>query len=126
MVNRSDRMTEHAAYVGAGVSTLDMPDMRWHRAAMTADTALDLPGRGFVLLHDGTAMLIERHAHRSFSEHGVWSNRSLDLRPGHHTRVWTRAPRLVEDANEQTRQVWVQLRALHDVLRSTAAPGQAS
>jgi hypothetical protein len=56
----------------------------------------------------------------------VWSNRSLDLRPGHHARVWTHAPRLVEDADERTRRVWERLRALHDVLRSADDPERLS
>ncbi len=126
MVNRSEEMGPDAGYIGLGISTLDMPDMTWAEAAPAALTGLDLPGRGLALLSDGTTMLVERRPHRAFSEHGIWSSHSLDVRPGQSTRLWNRATNLVENSDAPTRHVWHRLHELHQVLLTTRRAGRAS
>lgn len=126
MVNRSERMSPRAEYVGVGVSTLDMPGSPWSSAAPAARSALDLPGRGYALLLDGTALVVERRSNRGFTEPDTWCNRSLDIRPGQQARLWSRTPRLVENADEPTRRVWERLRALHEVLLTTRTGGTGS
>jgi hypothetical protein len=55
---------------------------------------------------------------------GVYSTKSLDVHPGDGVRFWTLSRDLVNN-DESTRDMWPQLRSLHEVLKSASHAGTA-
>lgn len=123
MVNGGDMsLPEHAAYVGAGVSTLDSDQGRWYQLAHTLRdlpatghrlSVFDLKGQAYVLLTDGTAMHIDRDPHAPLGVDGIRCNRTLD--PDRVT-YYNPHEHLTEDGDDATRAVWRHLGALHHTL----------
>lgn len=125
MVNGGDMsLPEHAAYVGAGISTLDSDQGRWYQLAHTLRdlpatghrlSVFDLKGQAYVLLTDGTAMHIDRDPHARLGVDGVRCNRTLD--PDRVT-YYNRHENLTEDGDDATRAVWRNLSVLHHTLNA--------
>ena len=67
-----DPMSAHARYVGLGVSSLDTPDGSWDEMQRTAGSDMDVPGRCYARLVDGSTMLIDRPAMTEFGESHVF------------------------------------------------------
>ncbi|MCW3817602.1 hypothetical protein ONA91_24410 [Micromonospora sp. DR5-3] len=132
MVNGGDLdMPRDAAYVGAGVTTLDSDEGPWHTIAHSVRnqpldtprprTVFDLSGQGLVLLIDGTALRMVRNPHRRLGDDGITSNRSLDA-----GRRWPYNPHadLTQQGDQTLRAAWVQLGVLHRTLTGHLLAGR--
>lgn len=131
MVNGGDMdMPRHAAYVGAGISTLDMAEVTWrdsvrslHNQGITgvgrARTVFDLAGRGLAMLIDGTALLAVRDPNRPIGDDGVRSNRNLDPR---RTYFFQHNQDLTTQGDPMIVDTWAKLAALHHTLQNYLVP----
>jgi hypothetical protein len=92
MVHRRDKMSQHARYVGVGVSSLDTIVGQWTDIQEHARSAMEICGRSYVHLVDDTRMILDRGG--QFGAVGTtYSNRPLEAgtriafatwRPLHH------------------------------------------
>lgn len=114
LTNRHDPMSSHAVYLGIGVSSLDTSMGTWEQAQHTASGPLDLPGRCFALLSDGTMLLVERGAQDAYGEVRIRSTHDLNLSPGISPRKWTLKPDLAATAG--TREIWRRIYDLHELV----------
>lgn len=114
MTNRHDRASGQAQYIGVGVSTLDTPTGSWEQVQGTARDAADVPGRCYVILSDGTVMLIDRQPQRSgFGAVHVHSTHSLGPPSGLPSRSWALYEYVVQ--MRAPMPVWDRLYELHMV-----------
>jgi hypothetical protein len=110
MTDRQEEMSVHAEYIGLGVSTLDTPWTPWYEALENAAGPLDIPGCGYVMLIDGTRMVVERGGSSSGTTK-LFSSRQL-TDPMHPVRVWT----WLRDAHVPGRtELWQWMAQLHDL-----------
>jgi hypothetical protein len=126
MCNRHDPIPAGAAYLGVGVSSLDTADATWDQSRQRATGPLDLPGRCFALLRDGSMLLIERGAQDVFGEVRLVSTHDLNVRRDVSARKWSWLPDLTGIPG--TAEIWRQLADLHGVAsrqRVTATRGRA-
>jgi hypothetical protein len=111
MTNRSDPMPDHASYIGIGLSSLDTADATWEQTQQRATGPLDIPGRCFGLLRDGTMLLLERGARDVFGEVRVFCTHDLNVELGLPTRRWSWHPDL--RGGPGTTEIWQRLYDLH-------------
>jgi hypothetical protein len=111
MCNREDPMGPQARYIGVAVSSLDTPAGGWARVRQYVEGPLDVPGRCFVLLADGTRMLIDRGGDRALGAMTVQTTNRLDLSLGDPTRHCRLVPDLATDP--ATAETWQWLDRLH-------------
>jgi len=114
LTNRQDPMSSHASYIGLGVSSLDSDTEVWERIQQTSNGPLDLPGRCFILLGDGTHLLIDRGGQDVFGEVRLASTHDLNIELGLAARRWAWRPDLVTTTG--TAEVWPRLAELHQVI----------
>ena len=90
LANRQDPMSANAAYIGLGVSSLDSATAEWQHIQQSASGPLDLPGRCFALLGDGTQVLVDRGGQDVFGHYEVVSGwpKPLASLPGHEGWTW--------------------------------------
>ncbi|MET8263156.1 hypothetical protein ABZU92_04080 [Micromonospora arida] len=131
MVNGGDMtLPADARYVGVGVSTLDSDQGRWYqvagmlREAASAGrymSAFNLKGQCYALLTDGTALHIDRDPQARLGDDGVRCNKTLDP-----NRITFHNPyeRLTEQGDDETREIWRQLGALHHTLSAHLLAGR--
>ncbi|WP_328384377.1 hypothetical protein OHQ88_33460 (plasmid) [Micromonospora zamorensis] len=133
MVNGGDMRPSHGAtYVGVGVSTLDSDQGRWHQVANTLlgkeapgvhRSPFDLKGQCYALLTDGTALHIRRDPHARLGDDGIRCNKTLDpSRAAYY--YYNPHERLTEQGDDDTREVWRRLAALHHVLAAHLGVGR--
>jgi hypothetical protein len=123
MTNRYDPMAPTAAYIGVGVSSLDTATRSWEDTQQRATGPLDVPGRCFGLLRDGTMLLMERGGQDVFREVRVYSSHDLNVELGLSTRPWNWRPDL--HTLPGTTEIWQRLHDLHAVtLQGRAAPAR--
>jgi hypothetical protein len=108
MSNRHDPCSGLAEYIGVGVSTLDTPGRDWAQAQATAGEAGEVAGRCFVVLGDGTGMVIDRAGELDGGGVVVASTMPLTSAPG---RRVVAAPGLW--ATPELAQVWEPLWQIH-------------
>jgi hypothetical protein len=120
MTNRHDPMPVHASYIGLGVSSLDTAAATWEETQQRASGPLDIPGRCFALLRDGTLLLMERGARDVFGEVRIFCSHDLNVELGLPTRRWMWHPEL--RAVEGTAEIWRRLEDLHTVTAQGRAP----
>ncbi len=113
LANRTDPMSAAATYIGLGVSSLDTFDASWADNQRAAAGPLDLPGRCFVLLTDGSMMLVERGGRHVFGEVRVTSTHDLNVEPGIASRHWKRRTDL--HTVGATAEIWRRLYDLHEL-----------
>lgn len=116
LADRSETMSAAAAYVGIGVSSLDTPHGTWQQTRHTITNSLDIPGRCYALLADGTFLLLDRGGEDRFTELTIRSTRSLDVRPGQPSVRWQFDSALAALSDPDTRRTWQRLQQLHDSL----------
>jgi hypothetical protein len=122
LANRAVPMTGYARYFGVGVSTVDLPDNPWTRQRQSQN-GYDIMGTCYALLADGTWLLLHRGLPGQFSALRIWSSQNLDVGPSMIARRWNWGRQLPQLADPLTRDIWVQLQALHDVLTAGSNPG---
>jgi hypothetical protein len=122
LANRAEPMTDYARYFGVGISTLDLPDFPWVRQRLSQN-GYDILGACFALLADGTWLLLHRGLPGQFSALRIWSSLTLDTGPAMDLPRWNWGRHLPRLADPATRDIWVQLQALHDVLTAWSGPG---
>lgn len=129
MTDRQDEMSPWARYVGLGISSLDTPQASWRQTRQQAFGPLDVPGRCYALLTDGTMLLMDRGGQSRFGSFTVRSTHSLDVIPGQPARIWRWAGDLTDlDSDPQTKPIWHWLHQLHqfvlsgDRVRAAAGP----
>ena len=66
-----DPRSPHARYAGLGVTSLDTPAGSWEQVQKTAQSDMDVPGRCYAYLVDGSALLIDRLARQQFGEYRI-------------------------------------------------------
>jgi hypothetical protein len=113
LANRQDRMSAHATYIGIGVSSLDTAAGTWDDIQRAAAGPLDLPGRCFALLTDGTELLLERGGQDVYGQVRILSTRDLNVEPGIASRRW--AWRADLHTLPGTREIWRRLYDLHEL-----------
>ncbi len=111
MANRHDPMSATSVYIGLGVSSLDSSEASWEQAQGSARSPLDLPGRCYAVLRDGTALLVERAGRRDFGSVRIYCTHDLTVEPGVAPRPWVWDPNLTTSSDGA--EVWRQLRHLH-------------
>lgn len=116
MADRVERMPPRASYIGVGISTLDTPAGSWAQIRSSATSELEVPGRCFALLVDGTMLLLDRHGEQGFGAFDVLSTHSLDVMPGQPWRMWRWAYHLADLADPATRDIWHWLGQLHQLI----------
>ena len=114
LTNRQDPMSPFAAYIGIGVSSLDSEAQSWELTQQFASGPLDLPGRSFALLRDGTHLLIDRGGQDVFGEVRLQSTHDLSVELGLASRRWVWRPDLATAT--RTADVWPRLAELHDLI----------
>lgn len=113
LANRQDPMSARATYIGIAVSSLDTAGATWEEIQRVAAGPLDLPGRCFALLTDGTRLLIERGGQDVYGEVRILSTHDLNVEPGLAGRRWAWRADLHELAG--TYEIWRRLHDLHDL-----------
>jgi hypothetical protein len=95
-----EEVPAHATFVGVAVSTLDTSAGRWIDVRERVGGALDVAGRAYVLLVDGTGIVLERGG--PFGVNGTtWSSHTLELDLGMAThRSWRQLIRYADDPDE--------------------------
>ncbi|MCG5446193.1 hypothetical protein NIE79_004761 [Micromonospora sp. NIE79] len=131
MVNGGDMtLSPGAWYVGVGVSTLDSDQGRWYQVARTLRdaaaagrymSAFNLKGQCYVLLTDGTALHIDRDPQARLGDDGVRCNKTLN--PDRIT-YYNPYEHLTEQGDDETRDIWRQLDALHHTLTAHLLAGR--
>ncbi|HEU4424818.1 MAG TPA: hypothetical protein VFR67_20010 [Pilimelia sp.] len=111
MTDRQEEMSGRAQYIGLGVSTLDTQVAPWDEFLQQANGPLDIPGSGYVLLADGTRMIVERGGGASAGSSRLYSSRPL-TDPMNPVRVWTW---LREDSVPGRSELWQWMNLLHEV-----------
>ncbi|HEX6871648.1 MAG TPA: hypothetical protein VF163_11175 [Micromonosporaceae bacterium] len=111
MTNRHDPMSASASYIGLGISSLDTEAADWEEAQRTASGPLDIAGRCFVVLRDGSTMVIERGGQDVFGEVRIASTHDLNIEIGISTRRWIWQPQVA--SVKGTPELWRQLYELH-------------
>jgi hypothetical protein len=114
LTNRQDPMTDSAAYIGVAVSSLDSETLAWERIQQSASGPLDLPGRCYALLGDGTHLLIDRGGQDVFGEVRLASTHDLNVELGLASRRWAWRPDVATTTG--TADVWPRLAELHDLV----------
>jgi hypothetical protein len=122
LANRVEPMTKHARYYGVGISTVDLPDFPWPQQRLSQN-GYDIMGACFALLADGTWLLLHRGLPGQFSALRIWSSQTLDTGPALDLPRWNWGRHLPRLADPATRDIWVQLQTLHDVLTAGSNPG---
>jgi hypothetical protein len=69
-----DQRSPYARYAGLGVTSLDTPAGSWEQVQKTAQSDMDVPGRCYAQLVDGSALLIDRLARQHFGEYRIWTS----------------------------------------------------
>jgi hypothetical protein len=111
MMNRYDEVSPRARYIGVGVSSLDGPDGAWESVRRHATSALEIPGRSFALLVDGSRLVLDRGA--QYGGVGrIESSHPLDAGPGQSLRRWS----WLADPDGDLAQVWSGLAELHAIV----------
>ena len=111
MMNRYDEVSPQAQYIGVGVSSLDGPDGRWQDVRLHATSALDIPGRSYALLIDGSRIVLDRGA-RYGGAGRIQSSHPLDAGPGLSFRTWS----WLSGSDAGLAEVWGRLAELHDIV----------
>ncbi|RAO00767.1 hypothetical protein [Micromonospora noduli] len=131
MVNGGDMTLPPGAwYVGVGVSTLDSDQGRWYQVARTLReaaaagrymSAFNLKGQCYALLTDGTALHIDRDPQLRLGDNGVRCNKTLNPdRISYHNPY----EHFTEQGDDETRDIWRQLGALHHTLTTHLLAGR--
>jgi len=112
-----DEMSAHARYLGLGVSSLDTPAGTWNEVQRSADSDLDLPGRCYARLVDGSTLLLDRLARNEFGASNVWTTHPTYDVSGMRQRRWDFDRDLAEsgDYDPDFRATWHWLIQLHNV-----------
>ncbi|MEU9508576.1 hypothetical protein AB0D32_20140 [Micromonospora sp. NPDC048170] len=131
MVNGGDMsQPAGATYVGVGVTTLDSEQGRWHQVARTLReglatgrhlSAFDLKGQCYALLTDGTALHVDRDPHARLGVDGIRCNKTL---APERITYYNPHEHLTEQGDDNTREVWRQLGALHHTLTAHLLAGR--
>lgn len=111
LANSCEQMSAQAAYLGLGVSSLDTPAGSWEQHQRTASSDLDVPGRCWAVLHDGSRLVVDRLAKQDYGRLDIQSTHGLP-RPSR---------RLDESASPGDADVWRWMWELHTVLWSGGA-----
>lgn len=108
MCNRCEPMTADAVFVGVGVATLDTPYGGPVAAERRAHNELELPGRGFARMIDGTYLLMDRGGKQQFNQLVVaCSVNDENTRYGTPSMQWGWNPELAEiPGGDPTFQTW--------------------
>jgi len=112
MTNHHDPASGSAQYIGLAMSTLDTPAGSWDDAQNTAVGTEDLPGRGYALLVDHTAILVDRAATReAYGTISIHSTGDLNVAWGMAGRMWIRHPDV--SSMPAPPDVWERMYELH-------------
>jgi hypothetical protein len=112
MSNHRDPSSAGAHYIGLAVSSLDTPAGSWDDAQAAATDTDDLAGRGYAILIDHTAILVDRAAHRDgFGTVSVHSTGDLNVMWGVAGRMWIRHPDVA--SMPAPADVWERMVELH-------------
>jgi uncharacterized protein YndB with AHSA1/START domain len=114
LADRAEDMTAGSTYIGLAVSSLDTPAGPWAELRNRVAGSIDVPGRCFSYLDDGTMLLMDRGGQSRFGHFEVRSTDSLDEVPGDSLQRWTYDRSLAEYADPDTYDIWVRLRGLHE------------
>lgn len=118
LANWCDDMTPHAAYIGLAVSSLDTPTGRWTQVRKAAHGEMDIPGRCYSKLVDGSQLLIDRLAKQHFGRIETCSTRFIaEVSDTPHLR-WKTDPDAFdpEHQDQNTQDLWQWLDQLHQLL----------
>lgn len=114
MANTCEPMSGQAAYLGLGVSSLDTPAGAWPDAQRAAFNDMEIPGRCWALLYDGSRMIVDRFARQDYGRVEIQSTHVLHDVSGQVQRRW----RHLDDASfgPEVELTWHWLRQLHNLI----------
>lgn len=109
--------SRHARYVGLGVSSLDTPAASWPQVQQSAGSEIDVPGRCYARLIDGSMLLVDRLAKTDFGMSNVLTSDSIRDVSGVPERSWGYARDLAQSEayGSENRATWHWLTQLNDV-----------
>lgn len=107
MANAVDPMSEQARFLGIGLSTLDTPTATWESTQKTATGPHEIPGRCYLMLQDGTRIIVDRQDDRQLGQVRVTSTGELNIIRGNPSRVWEYRTEIPQPAD-----LWEWLRQL--------------
>jgi hypothetical protein len=116
LADRIEEMSPQAAYIGVAVSSLDTPAGYWAHVRQQVSGSIDVPGRCYALLSDGTMLLMDRGGQSRFGHFEVRASESLDEVPGESLQRWTFDGTLRELVDPATAPIWHQMRLLHHAI----------
>lgn len=117
--NAVQEMSPAAQYVGLAVSTLDTPAGPWDEVQRTALNDMDVPGRCYAVLTDGSRLQLDRGALAQFGEVRVLSTHTIRDQSGRGMRRWSHDKGRLSDERHQdpdARYTWGWLHHLHDII----------
>jgi hypothetical protein len=128
LANWSDDMSAQAEYIGLGVSSLDTPSGTWAEVQNSGEQLVDeleIPGRCYARLIDGTVLLVDRYARDNFGKVAVETTRDcpLDSVTRELVRPWTYNRHLHDpdpDRDPALRDIVVWLTQLHTIIERGA------
>jgi hypothetical protein len=114
MANWCESMSANAVLVGVGVSSLDTPAGTWEQVQQDAISDIGVPGRCWVVLREGTRILVDRFAQNEFGRVDIQTTHAIRTASGEPVRRW----RALHDsaADQETTATWQWLSTLSAVL----------
>ena len=118
MSNWHDEMSTRATYLGVGISSLDTPAATWRQVQHAAGSELDIPGRCYARLIDGTLLLVDRLAKQDFGKVNIWTTHLINDVSGEPQRRWNYGHHLADPdlRDPATRNTWHWLDQLHNII----------
>ena len=107
MVNSMDPMSDQARFIGVGLSSLDTPSITWEQTQRQANGPHEIPGCCYLLLQDGTRIVLDRQDDRQLGQVKVVSTGELNIMRGNPSRLWEYRLEIPEPAS-----LWEWLRQL--------------
>jgi hypothetical protein len=114
----SERRSPDARRAGVGVCTLDTPAGAWDEVQRSASSDMEVPGRCYAYLADGSMLLLDRLARDHFGQCQVWTTHPVWDVSGELRRPTRPAPDLATSTahGPDNPATWQWLAALHDTL----------
>jgi hypothetical protein len=118
LTNWCEEMSRDAFFLGVGVATLDTPEASWQDTQRNARSDMDIPGAGFVVLRDGTHLLMERRAFSDLGDISFTTDKTVGDTSHMLRRRWSYRPNFTDsdDLDRRSRDTWACLSRLHTVL----------
>ena len=117
--NSVQQMSASALYVGLAVSSLDTPAGTWDKVQRTVRSDMDIPGRCYAVLIDGSRLQLDRHAKDRYGQVHILSTRTIRDSSRQPARRWEPDEGRLSNEHQQdtdARHSWAWLHHIHDLI----------